>query len=383
MSTYLKDNDFLWPTDENTYDVKKSLPVGTYTVGHHHVKGFYLKVIDDFKTSGKIYGKADQRAQRIINTFQSRPSSTGVLLEGEKGSGKTMLAKLISEKAMRDGVSTIVINTPFTGDSFNSFIQGINEPCIIVFDEFEKVFDEKEQEATLTLLDGVYPSKKMFMLTVNNKYRVNMHMCNRPGRIFYMIEFKGIDESFIREYCEDNLDNKQYIDHICRLVNLFDSFNFDMLKALVEEMNRYNESPSDALTMLNAKPLVDSRIKYRVSVVSSKKTVNEFYPEVFIGNPLASGDDQPVTIFLVDPAGGSSKSVAKHTSVHEVAVSSDSSNHDNGNWITVNLDPHDITELDIKRGVFTYVANRGTSNECTITLSREASARTFNWLDVV
>ncbi len=40
-------------------------------------------------------------------------------------------------------------------------------------------------------------------------------------------------------------------------INSLNEFNFDMLKALVEEMNRYNETPTDALAMLNAKPEFD------------------------------------------------------------------------------------------------------------------------------
>lgn len=35
---------------------------------------------------------------------------------------------------------------------------------------------------------------------------------------------------------------------------LFTSCNFDMLKAMVEDMNRYDESPSDVLEYLNTDP---------------------------------------------------------------------------------------------------------------------------------
>jgi hypothetical protein len=44
---------------------------------------------------------------------------------------------------------------------------------------------------------------------VNDKFKVNQHMRNRPGRIFYMIEYKGLDKQFIREYCQDRLDAKE------------------------------------------------------------------------------------------------------------------------------------------------------------------------------
>jgi hypothetical protein len=112
-------------------------------------------------------------------------------------------------------------------------------------------------------------------------------MRNRPGRIFYMLDFKGLDAEFIREYCEDNLKNTSQIDKIVNISSLFSEFNFDMLKALVEEMNRYDESPQEALRMLNAKPEFDGGSKYDVEVVHNGELVKgDVNPAVFNGNPL-------------------------------------------------------------------------------------------------
>jgi hypothetical protein len=223
----------------------------------------------------------------VIRTFLSRPAATGVMLTGEKGSGKTLLTKNIAIELAKQGIPTIVINAPWHGDKFNSFIQTITQPCAILFDEFEKTYDRDEQEAILTLLDGVFPSKKLFMLTTNDKYRVDFHMRNRPGRIFYMLDFKGLDSEFIREYCQDNLENKGHIEKIVSIASLFSEFNFDMLKALVEEMNRYNETPQESLKMLNAKPEFDGGSKYSVEIIHNGELVKgDVNPSVFDGNPL-------------------------------------------------------------------------------------------------
>ncbi len=153
--------------------------------------------------------------------------------------------------------------------------------------KFEKVYDREKQEEILTLLDGVFGSKKLYVLTVNDKWRVDSHMRNRPGRIFYLLDFKGLDVNFIREYCEDNLINKQYIDQICSLTSLFGEFNFDMLKALVEEMNRYGETPTEALEMLNAKPEYDEGAKYEIKLIDGGREISSVSPEIWRGNPLA------------------------------------------------------------------------------------------------
>lgn len=226
------------------------LPVGTYTV-QRNIFGFYLQEIDDFVATPKVYGTIDKKAQRIIDTFNVRAGSTGVMLAGEKGCGKTMLARELSLKLAKSGVATIVINQPWCGEEFNQFIQSIEDDALILFDEFEKVYGDGDQEKLLTLLDGTYVTKKLFVFTCNNIYRVNSYMTNRPGRVYYLMEFKGLDAAFVREYCADRLDDKTKIEQVAVIGSACSHFNFDMLKALVEEMNRYNEGATEALEMLN------------------------------------------------------------------------------------------------------------------------------------
>jgi hypothetical protein len=136
----------------------------------------------------------------------------------------------------------------------------------------------------------VYPSKKLFVLTCNDKWRVNQHMRNRPGRIYYMLDYKGLDNDFIIEYCEDNLTAKEHIQTICRISSMFDQFNFDMLKALVEEMNRYGETPQQAMKMLNARPEFSGETRYKVTLQPKGLDIPEDLLETttWVGNPLTS-----------------------------------------------------------------------------------------------
>ena len=271
-------------------DLHEKLPAGNYTVKFDKMAGcFYLEAIDSFELKGKVYGDTLRNTDRILNTFADRTASTGIMLTGEKGSGKTLLAKMLAVKSAEQGIPTIVINEPWCGEGFNSFMQMIEQPTVILFDEFEKVYDKDDQEKMLTLLDGVYPSKKLFILTCNDKWRVDSHMRNRPGRIFYMLNFKGLDQEFVIEYCMDNLRNKQHIEGVCRVAAMFDQFNFDMLKALVEEMNRYSESAGQAMKMLNAKPEFGGESKYTVSLQVKGLDVDQDKVEqdVWQGNPLS------------------------------------------------------------------------------------------------
>ena len=290
MPHFIKNGNTFQIADDNALDIHDTLPSGNYTVKKNEMTGqLYLEMIDSFPEGTKLYGDTTKNSGRIINTFLSRESSTGVLLNGEKGSGKTLLAKTLAIDCAKLDIPCIVINAPWSGDNFNKFIQTISQPCMILFDEFEKVYDRDEQEQILTLLDGVFPSKKLFVLTCNDKYRIDSHMRNRPGRIFYMLDFKGLGAEFITEYCEDNLNQKEHIQKICQIAALFGEFNFDILKALVEEMNRYGESPQEALRMLNAKPEFSSDHKYQVQVkVDGKILEKGVHPTQWEGNPLNS-----------------------------------------------------------------------------------------------
>jgi hypothetical protein len=270
-------------------------------------------------------------------------ASTGVLLIGEKGAGNTMLSKNISSNLANNGIPTIVINEPWRGDNFNKLIQSIEQPCVILFDEFEKVYKKDEQKSILTLLDGVYPTKKLFIFTSNDVYNIDDHLFNRPGRIYYNIQFTGIEDEFIREYCMDNLIDTSYIDQICKISVLFAAFNFDLLQALVEEMNRYNESPQDALKILNAIPEDNEKNKFNVTITVNGIEYAENVIEdrgTWYGNPLS-------------PKGLS------------IGYRKPNENDTDWDWEYVTMNSTDLKNIDINTGVF--VNKLGT----VITLTRE------------
>ena len=288
MTYFVRNGNCFSVSESLPVDLQQRLPAGNYIIKQDMFKNFYLEMVDSFARPAKLYGNTTRHTDRIMHTFLHRNATTGVLLAGEKGSGKTLLAKNVSMVCAEQDIPCIIINTPWSGDGFNKLLQDIEQPCMLLFDEFEKVYADDDQEAILTLLDGVFTSKKLFVFTVNDKWRVNQHMRNRPGRIFYMLEFAGLDYNFITEYCQDNLVNKDHIDQVCKISSIFGEFNFDMLKALVEEMNRYNESPQEAIKMLNAKPEYSDANTYGVALENKGVEVprENVDDDTWTGNPL-------------------------------------------------------------------------------------------------
>lgn len=339
MSYFIRNANTFRVASEESLDLHKSLPVGNYTVKYNDMTdNYFLEMVDEFPKVKKLYGDTTKNANRILATFNDRPASTGVMLNGEKGSGKTLLAKTISQLAAEQGIPTLIINQSWTGDTFNKFLQDIEQPTVILFDEFEKVYDERDQEAALTLLDGVFPSKKLFVITCNNKWRVNEHMRNRPGRIYYLLDFVGLDPAFIREYCEENLKAKQHIDKICEIAALFDQFNFDMLKAVVEEMNRYDETPQQVMRILNTKPEYSQHQEFEVELFHKDILVKT--DKVWEGNPLMH------EISLEWYGVEEEEDTPKPTSLGEIRCANE--------WIFVKFTPNNIVKVDAVNGKFLY-----------------------------
>jgi hypothetical protein len=361
MSYFLKSGNTFRVSSKEAMDLHDMLPAGNYVVKEMPMDGpLYLEMIDSFEIKGKKYGDLNKNTDRILNTFLKRPSATGVMLAGEKGSGKSLLAKnLAIEAAARHQIPTIVINAPWVGDKFNSFIQSIEQPVVILFDEFEKVYDSDDQEKALTLLDGVFPTKKLFVLTCNDKWRIDSHMRNRPGRLFYMLDYKGLDAAFIMEYCADNLKKslQKHTEKLCQIASLFGEFNFDMLKATVEEMNRYDEAPEEALKMLNVKPEFDSGNRFTMKVIKDGEEIRitDMESTEWKGNPLQN---------LVN------------VHIKEYDSEADEDGDIDWNWNQIRFDPSQIKKIDSQAGKFVFANSEGVQ----LVLSK-VQEKSYNYYD--
>ena len=357
MTYFLKSGTRFNVATKESMDLHEALPASTYTVKYDKMAGcFYLEAIEGFEIKGKVYGDTKRTANRILSTFKDRTASTGIMLTGEKGSGKTLLAKMLSLDAQAQGIPTIVINQPWCGEEFNAFIQMIEQPTVILFDEFEKVYDREDQEKMLTLLDGVYPSKKLFIITCNDKWRINEHMRNRPGRIYYMLDYKGLDNDFIVEYCEDNLKNKTHIQTVCKVAMMFNQFNFDMLKAMVEEMNRYDETPQQVMKMLNARPEFSDEARYKIMLQPKGVDIPEEHIETteWHGNPLT-------------------QRIGLDYKKYDMEAIDENGNPD-FDWETCRFGQEDLKQIDTTSGKFIFINEYGDR----ITLSR-IRERSYHW----
>lgn len=242
---------------------------------------FYLRIMELQKMPSRLYGDVKTRSNRIINTFMDRQCNTGVLLEGMKGTGKSLLARQICLDAVEKGMPIIFISRPYSGPKFTAFMESLEQQCVINIDEFEKTYgseDGSAQNGLLSLMDGVSKQNKLWVLTVNNTNRVNQYMMNRPGRIFYKITYGVISPEVVEEVAIDKGLSKAQTDNLLSIYSLIYELTFDVLMAIIEECKRYNEMPVEAIKLMNVSYgntsiLYDPTIELRVngeSILSMK-----------------------------------------------------------------------------------------------------------------
>ena len=284
MSYLLQAGDSFFPAPSKDA-LLDALPAGVFTLEEGQ-SGWFFKRTEGFQSLPKLYGSMERWQQRVITSFEQRAGNTGVLLSGEKGSGKSLLGRLISAAAAEKGMPTLLVNKCIPGAILGELLGQLSTPAVVFMDEFEKVFNEVEaQEEILGLLDGIHRSRHLFVLTVNDTHRMNKHLKNRPGRLYYHIEFQGLEAAFVEEYCAEHLKNQEWVADVKRVAALFAAFNFDMLQALVEEVNRFDEPPLVAVRLLNISPAgLDE--KYKVEAYAPTGEKISLYESSFFGNPL-------------------------------------------------------------------------------------------------
>ena len=232
-----------------TYD---QLPPKTYRVDYDpETRIFSLLEAHDFEIpETKIYGQHLDKVKKVLNSMDKMNRNLGVILSGDKGIGKSLFSKCLGLKARKKGIPVILVNEYHEGIA--NFLEEIDQTVMILFDEYDKTFDEKKhncQAEMLSLFDGVSAGKKLFVITCNEIQSLSQYLINRPGRFHYHFRFLYPTADEIRDYMEDKLD-KQYYDEIENVIafSVRMNLNYDCLRSIAFELNnglKFQEAIND------------------------------------------------------------------------------------------------------------------------------------------
>ena len=212
-----------------------TIPKGIYNVGLS-MTGWYLeRTADEFVFSHKIYGLQSKFMQHVLTAFENTKGNFGILLNGTKGTGKTITAKVLANKFNRPVIVVKSFGENNTG--LIEFLASFNFDCVFFFDEFEKNFSDKDS-SILQIMDGVYTSeyRRIFLLTTNET-NINDNLISRPSRLRYIHEFGNLEPEITREYLNDTLNDKSRIEDVIDFVDTLQISTIDILKSIVEEIN--------------------------------------------------------------------------------------------------------------------------------------------------
>ena len=220
--------------------VHDQLPANAYLVCYDQQTGPYLEKYADIEVKEKVYGVHDAKVNKVLNAFECFDRNLGVILSGDKGIGKSLFSKMLSEAAIAKGYPLLVINGYFPGIA--EFVNTIEQEVLVLFDEFDKTFsyrgDDHPQVEMLSLFDGVAQGKKLFVVTCNRLEKLNEFLVNRPGRFHYHFRFEYPTAAEITAYLEDKLD-PSYYGEITKVVTFAHrvNLNYDCLRAIAFELN--------------------------------------------------------------------------------------------------------------------------------------------------
>ena len=235
MKVISQGNDYSIHSD--LMQTHNSLPPDIYFIRYSLEKGYYLLKRSDIDTNeSKIYGVHHQKCDKILSAFELFNRNLGVILSGDKGIGKSLFARLLSSKAIKKGMPVLIVDHCTSG--LGDFIESIDQECVVLFDEFDKTFNDDSQNELLSLLDGLTAGKKLFLVTCNSLSKLSEFMVNRPGRFHYHLRFEYPGAMEVREYLEDKLP-QQYHNEIKEVV-IFSrkvKLNYDCLRAIAFELS--------------------------------------------------------------------------------------------------------------------------------------------------
>ena len=226
------------------------------------------KISDKFEFNFKIYDldSCNDFLDTIQKTWESdlfieNNKNLGVILNGTKGTGKTLSSKILCNKL---GLPVIMITQVI--DDMISFIQSLTFECIIFIDEAEKTFKKGEDDELLVkLIDGVYnKSRKLYILTTN-KLDINENLLGRPGRIRYIKEYGNLSEKAVLEFLDDNLKVPEQRENILGVVDLLEISTIDILRNIVEEVNIHGEINEDSFLNIPKSKYIFDVLKFEIS----------------------------------------------------------------------------------------------------------------------
>lgn len=203
--------------------------------------------------------------KRVLTYFNNTSAiTTGVMLAGVKGTGKSIEAKVLAQES---GLPIIIIDNGYPSSRLVQFFKSFSTPVCVILDEVEKT---RNTEKLLDFLDGIEKTaKKLVLMTCNELNKVSEYMQDRCSRVRYLRKYT-VENNFeflpeiikdlcikdgekVQKYIEDNitLPSMDNLYSLLTEIKLFENDNIP-LQDIVSVMNisTKNEPVKEGMTYI-------------------------------------------------------------------------------------------------------------------------------------
>lgn len=230
----------------------KKIPPGIYEFRQSDGGWFLEKTAQKYTFPFKLYGVNNKILKRVDQAYDNLTENLGIMLNGLKGTGKTVTAQQIINWAIDKGFVVLNVQHPVP---LAAIMARVEQPLLVLFDEFEKTHKEDEdQQNLLSAIDGLSRSehRRIFVFTTNEK-NINGNLIDRPSRIRYIWNFAALDENIINELIDDLLSTelKHLKPEIRSYINTREIVSIDIVKTVIKECNAFKEAPNEFKSFMN------------------------------------------------------------------------------------------------------------------------------------
>lgn len=203
-------------------------------------QGVYLETLrEKFTVPDRIYGEPATYVKLITDDYKQAKISSGAVLVGPKGTGKSMVSETVANKLLQQDVPVIYIDRIVPPGLLTDVIREIG-PCCVIFDEFAKLYpasDESrpDQADLLPLFSDSSLSRVLFLLTENAPNLISEFIQDRPGRVAFWFNFSAPSWSEFKEMAEGHPIHQEVMDYIKHYLMYYGGMGTDVLFTLRDQ----------------------------------------------------------------------------------------------------------------------------------------------------
>jgi len=249
-------------------DMTTRLEPGEYEIKFNGENFFIRERSTEVNPTSDVTQTALDRSNMIYSAFLSRKGeSTGAILHGIHGGGKTLISELITINAIKDEIPVIHVNEYVIGDFMRDVISTVGR-CVLVFDEIDRTHGPSQLNKLTSFFSDSSIKDTLFILTTNNVEKLPAVFNDRPGRFLFKMAFDGctLEDLSVLTF-SPRYEKVQWASGINDFLGIYTSVvrpSYDVLKAVMDI----------AVHSSSVENLQQSLIEYNVPALLNDEVIN-------------------------------------------------------------------------------------------------------------